>query len=357
MTKNPKSKPQSPPRNAEAKAVVEWAYRNLRQNKGEQFPFACQFQFQPARTVKLVTRDETTKLFSVAEIRERIEELKKLATDTGEQAEKISALDNPANANRLVESLGGVAKRANELLLQLARNGNQKAVEQLAFRALAVAGELAKLTRSNLELVKPIARRWGAWPVAYSPHRDSKHELEAMVEQLEVGHAAEENVRGKWSNKKTDYQPFKEILGTYAARIMYGVLHRAYDDTPALRDRLFAEVRGFFATLGENSKPLTKEEKRLLIERGWPAWIVDLVNLPPFSNATAKDWFEVGWAALKASAGGNVTTIEKLRPVGESRAKVWRDYDATPGQQENQRERQIHDRLLEAFLMRFKFDE
>ena len=141
MTKNPKSKPQSPPRNAEAKAVVEWAYRNLRQNKGEQFPFACQFQFQPARTVKLVTRDETTKLFSVAEIRERIEELKKLATDTGEQAEKISALDNPANANRLVESLGGVAKRANELLLQLARNGNQKAVEQLAFRALAVAGD------------------------------------------------------------------------------------------------------------------------------------------------------------------------------------------------------------------------
>jgi hypothetical protein len=120
---------------------------------------------------------------------------------------------------------------------------------------------------------------------------------------------------------------------------------------------LFAEVRGFFATLGGNSKPLTKEEKRLLIERGWPAWIVDLVNLRPFSNATAKDWFEVGWAALKASAGGNVTTIKKLRPVGESRAKVWRDYDATPGQQENQRERQIHDRLLEAFLMRFKFDE
>ena len=357
-SKRTKAKTQCSLKNSEANLVAEWAYRNLDQNKNEPFPYVLQVQGSPhGRIARLIQNDEPTKPFAVAAIREHVTGLHRLTAVVVRQAEAICALDNPTDADELAKSLGQVTKHANDLLVQLATAGNQKAVERLAGCSLSTAISLLKLTRSNLALVKPVARQWAMWPVAYSPHGDSKKEMEAMIKLLEVGHAAPENVQGKWSNKNTDGQPFKKVLGTYAARMMQNVL-RELHETPILRNRLFAEVRREFSLLG-NPPPLamTEEEKTQLVAQGWRDWIVELVNLPPFSNETARDWFEVGWLALKEMAGGNVATIKELRTVGESRAKVWRDYDATLGQQENQRERQIHDRLLEAFQARFKLTE
>jgi hypothetical protein len=131
---------------------------------------------------------------------------------------------------------------------------------------------------------------------------------------------------------------------------------RPLHEIPTMRSRLIAEVRGVIPC-PENPPPLTEEEKARLMAHGWAKWIVDLVNLPPFSNESAKDWYGVGWAALKEMAGGNVATIKELRPAGESRAKEWRDQDASVAQQENQRECSIHDQLLKSFLHRFRLAE
>jgi hypothetical protein len=354
------AKKKSAPINAEAQSVAEWTYRSLRQNKSESFPYTFQFQCEPTRMARLVMKQESEKPFDASEIRQQVEQLNKLtshtvASYTVARVEHFAPLTNPADADELAISLGQVVKHANNLLVQLAKAGNQKAVERLAGHALGAAIALLKLTRNNLDLVKPVARQWGMWPVAYNPHKDSKSEMEAMIKKLQVGHAAPENVQGKWSNVNTVKQPHRKVLGEYAFRMMQNVL-RPLHESQTMRNRLIAEVRRDISFLG-NPPPLTKEEKAQLVAQSWPAWIVDFVNLPPFSNKTAKDWFEVGWAALKEMAGGNVATIKELRPVGESRAKEWRDQGASVAQQENQRECSIHDQLLKYFLHRFRLAE
>jgi hypothetical protein len=355
-----KAKKKSAPTNAEAQSVAEWAYRNLRQNKSEPFPYTFEFQFEPTRMAKLVTQQESEKPFDASEIRQQVEVLSNLASNaaaryTVARVETFAPSTNPANADELVACLDDVVKQANKLVFQFAIAGSRKAVERLAARSLGSAIALLKLTRSNLDLVKPVARQWCMWPVAYNPHWNSKKEMEEMIKKLEVGRVAPENMQGKWSNVNTEGQPFKKVLGTYAARIMQHVL-RPLHDIPTMRQRLVAEARMDISFLG-NPPPLTGEEKERLIAQGWPRWIVDLVNLPPFSNEAAKDWFEVGWAALKEMTGGNVTSIKELRPIGESRAKEWRAQGASVAQQENQRECGIHDQLRKSFLHRFRLAE
>jgi hypothetical protein len=355
-----KAKKKSAPINTEARSVAEWAYRNLRQNKGEPFPYTFEFQFEPIRMARLVTQQESEKPFDASEIRQQVEVLSNLANKTAARytvarVETFAPSTNPADADELVACLDDVVKQANKLVIQFAIAGNRKAVERLAARSLGSAIALLKLTRSNLDLVKPVARQWCMWPVAYNPHRDSKKEMEEMIKKLEVGRVAPENVQGKWSNVNTAKQSYKKVLGIYTFRMMQNVL-RPLHDIPTMRTRLIAEARMNISFLG-NPPPLTEEEKKRLVVRGWPRWIVDLVNLPPFSNEAAKDWFEVGWVALKEMAGGNAATIKELRSVGESRAKEWRDQGASVAQQENQRECSIHDQLFKSFLHRFRLAE
>jgi hypothetical protein len=306
---------------------------------------------------RLVTQQESQKPFDASGIRKQVEQLNKLANHTATRytvarVETFAPSTNPADADELVRCLDNVVKHTNDLLVQFAEAGNQKAVERLAARALGTAITLLKLTRSGLDLVKPVARQWGMWPVAYNPHRDSKKEMEAIIKKLEVGCDAPENVQGRWSNVSTAKQPHKKVLGIYTFRMMQNVL-RPLHESPTMRNRLVAEVRKDISFLG-NPPPLTNDEKAQLITQSWPSWIVDLVNLPRFSNASAEDWFEVGWAALKQAADGKVANIPELKPIGHSRAEHWRHNEFSKTIQESQREGLIHDRLRDAFLARFR---
>ena len=344
--------------NAEARAVAQWAYRNLRHNRGTPFPFTIEVRGSPeGRIVELVPKHESSMPFTVPSIREQVAQLNGMAADVVRNAEETDRLEKPTDGDELAMSLGQVVKHANALLAQLAKAGNQKAIERLAGHALGAAIELLKLSRTNLSLVKPVARQWAMWPVAYNPHSDSKTEMEALIRRLEVGRAAPENVEGAWSNEPTKGQPFRHILGIYAFRMMQNVL-RKLCETTALRKRLFAAVRKDFSLLEDSAPiPMTEQEKTELVAQDWPAWIVDLVNLPPFSNDSAEAWFEVGWAALRESAGGKVASIPELKPAGHSRAEYWRRGTFSDRIQASQREGLIHGRLRDVFLSRFKITQ
>ena len=366
---NPKSETQSPSANEEAKTVVEWAYHNLLTDESRPFPYTNpQFNFGPLAygpklvpiVVPIEKNDPTTTQirFTLGETRDRILEFERTLLKASEQAKEIFARGEllESNPRDMANALGRAIGDFNKLLLSLAGSNaatEADAVKQLAFRAIAVAEGLKRLAKGKPDLVKSIARQWGAWPVAYSPHADSKRENEAMIEKLEVGHAAPENVWGKWSNAPTEYQPFREILGQYTARMMQTVL-RSIHDMPYLRVRFQMEVRGPLGWIANTGTPFTDEERERLCAIGWPKWIVDAVCLPDFSNEAAPAWFEVGWTALKEAAGGKVASIEELKPVGHSREEYWKRNDFSEKIQSSQREALIHDRLRDAFLSRFK---
>ena len=76
--------------------------------------------------------------------------------------------------------------------------------------------------------------------------------------------------------------------------------------------------------------------------------------LEPLTKTTAPAWFKVGWKMLRAAADGDVTTIQELRPVGDSNAKHWKDEKkCSTTVQESQRATGIRKALRLAFLERF----
>jgi hypothetical protein len=353
--------------NLEAETVAAWAYRSLLQNKSEPFPYeSFKVMFPPfgsgaelipidkpkrtAPRAKPFNGDETTKrIYTLTPKLNRV-------LDQFEQALARGDYSKDQNAFKFAVEVGQVIGRLNKLLLRLAELPNnpnpQAAIERLAFYSMSVANELEKLSRRNLDLLKPIARKWGSWPVDYSPHKDRKRDIEKLAKNLGIGRAAPERV---W-NQRANFGDNQTALGIFAIRAMQNVLREIRETSP-LRGRLLAEVRGPLAGLGANSGPLTNQEKRLLVSRGWPVWILDAVDLPPITKDTARLWAKSGWAALKEAAGGDVTSIPELAAKGESNAQYARRRATTEkgkkGRQASRKETQIKKLFIKSFVSRF----
>ncbi|HXB60868.1 MAG TPA: hypothetical protein VNU95_14945 [Candidatus Acidoferrales bacterium] len=356
--------------NAEAETVAAWAYRNLLRTESEPFPYKAFEVKSPhlgggvklipvekpkrPRQKKLLDGDETCKMICTI-----ASKLNRVVNQIEQVAERGDFSKEP-NAFEMASKVGGTVGRLNKLLLRLVETPNnprsEHAVKQLVFYSLGAAIELEGLSHRNLEIVKSVARSWGAFPVAYSPHKDRKREIEKLVTSLAIGRNAPENV---W-NQRASFGDNQTVLGIYAIRAMQVVLRPLREGQ--LRKRLLAEVRGsgIAIMVGLNSHPLTVNEKTLLVRRGWPMWILDAVDLPPITKETSQLWAKTGWVALKEAAGGDITSIPELAKKGESNAQYARRRATTEkgkkGRHSSRKETQIKKLFIKAFVARFGSD-
>ena len=351
--------------NPEAETVAAWAYHRLLNDEKTPFPFTGIDVKAPhmGGGVKLIPREKPRRIRRLKPLNynETCVSISKLICKLDHVANQFERLlkcgdfAHQFTALAFVSEAGSAVGRFNKLLLQLAEMPDsflaREAVARLAFHSLKSANELEKLSRRNLEVVKPIAKLWGTFPVAYSPHKDRKRELEKLAENLCIGSNAPENV---W-NQRASFGDNQSALGIYAIRAMQSVLRPIRDGSP-LRGRLLTEVRGGMLR-SMDTVPLTKEERRLLIARGWPAWILDTVDLPPITQGTARLWAKAGWAALKEAAGNDLTSIPELAAKGESNARYAQSRATTKkgktGNQKSRKETQIQKLFIKSFISRF----
>lgn len=263
----------------------------------------------------------------------KILDLEKTLARAEKQAQEILARGSDSEMTMLAMTLGRFVGSAQSQILDTVERGpgSAKAVETLAFFALKAANELHELARKRRDLVKPVAEKWFGWPVIFDPHPDALKELVDEMTALGVATKSPERRRAKWSNRPAKDQPNRAAVGKYANRIGHvlktihgdGNLASALHDNPA----------------------------------GWPDWIVSTVKLPPLRKDTAPQWFDVGWQMLTVAAGGDVTTLQELAPVGESNRRYAKRLATTAkGKSSPQTSRQASDirkTLRKAFLARF----
>ena len=255
--------------------------------------------------------------------------LEKTPERAAKQADEIFAHAGPANVNSggLHLLLQKSVLRAQAQLVRLADMGNKHGVEALAVSTFSGTNELLELSRRNLTLVQTVARTYPFWPVNYSPHKDAIRELEALIERLGVAKASPERMRGKWSNTPATKQAHRHVVGRYVNRMGFML-------------RQIREDGNLCQVLHHNP-------------HGWSALIVQLVQLPQLTKASAPDWFACGFEALTEAAGGSVANIAELKPVGDADAAYRRRRRDSVRVQEQVRVRRIRQKLHDAFVDRW----
>jgi hypothetical protein len=326
----------------EAKQFAAWAYRSLLQRDAGDCPHPVGVRsingelalVWPKKRVPTANRPRLTH----GESFHRYKKLERMAVafakELDELLERGDLSGNRKDGLQGILEFGGLhhvlesaALNLITQLLRLAQMKDARAVRNVAVCGVRAANGLQDLSRSDLALVRRVAQTFPFWPVLYSPHKDARAELKEMIDKLGVGTGSPERMRGKWSNKPATKQAHRAVVGTYANRIGYTLLRIKMNGNLGLLLHLHPQ--------------------------GWPAWIVRLAKLPQLTRHSAPDWFAVGWEALTAAAGGRVSNIEKLRPVGESAAAYRKLREDSPRVQEQLREKQIRARLCEAFIARF----
>jgi hypothetical protein len=154
---------------------------------------------------------------------------------------------------------------------------NEAAVEALASIAHCAAEELEKLPQ---RIVRSVARRHPSWPVMVSARMTAESQraadLAAYLKELDVGAAC--------PLKSTPSSRRDEKVAT---------THHAV--------RLFAIVE-YNRALGPSIAPAIKHQQmipaRLPVAAPIPEWVVCATKLPPFSRASAVEWWDVARVAL-----------------------------------------------------------
>ena len=234
---------------------------------------------------------------------------------------------------------------ATEQLAALAASGDRKAVESLAMVGAHSASKLEQLARAKPALVRSVASALPWWPVLLSPHKENQAEQIALLDDLKVATATPERMRGRWRNAETPTKTkkgFRHVNGKYVVWI--GQTLRLVHANRPLREAVRRDAGGIVAA---------KHTAGIDISPAWPKWVADAVALEPLTRATAPAWFKVGWKMLLALTGGDVTTIQGLRPVGQSNADFQKDLKRSERIQESQRQQGIRKALRLAFLERF----
>lgn len=324
-----------------AKLLAVWAFRELLTEPRVKNPYplagaSAQWKLPKDAVLVLSASKRAPRRrvqMTAIETHRKIIDLEKALARAEKQAQEILAHGSDCALTNLVMELGRFVGSAQAQILEAAErgSGSVKAVETLASYALNAANELSELGRRRKELVKPVAERWSLWPAVYNPHPDDSKELEAEMVTLGVATKSPERRRAKWSNRPAKDQPNRAAVGKYANRIGHVLMriHRDGNLTQVLRNN----------------------------PAGWPGWIVSTVQLPPLRKDTAPQWFDVGFQMLAEAAGGDVTTLQDLVPVGESNTHYAKRRATSAkgknGPQTSRRESDIRKALKKAFLARF----
>lgn len=323
-----------------AELLAVWAFRELLGTPPSENPYPLKGAIArlesskdavlilPARKHAPRSRPELTKV----ETRCKVFDLRETLARAKEQTQEILARGSDSELTLLAKALGDFVGFAQSQILETAERGpgSWKAVETLAFFTLKAANELSELGRRRKELVKPVAERWAIWPAVYDPHPDALQELEAEMMALGVATKSPERRRAKWSNRPAKDQPNRAVVGKYANRMLHTLQQIQFDG---------------------NLNQVVRHNPT-----GWPKWIVSTVILPPLQKETAPQWFEAGWQLLTEAAGGDVTTLQALAPVGESNTLYAKRLATTlkgkSSPQTSRRKGDIRKALRKAFLAR-----
>ncbi len=185
-------------------------------------------------------------------------------------------------------------------------------------------------------LVRSVARKLPCWAVVIAPRKGNVEGILALVDNLEVGTASVEKVRDchRWFDtpSKGKGQQYRHIVSKYALWICQTL--RVIQPNQALAEAVWRDPAA------------------------WPEWVAEAVDLKPLTKTTAPAWFKVGWKMLLAAANCDVTTIQELRPAGESNVQKGNDRNRkgeafTEAQRATQREQGIRKSLRRAFIARF----
>jgi len=298
-------------------AVCEWTYDQLRGEKPHQpFPMT-DVEVNPfSRTAPI--KPKSRRAPATNELLARLQKLT--------QAEAHDDSDSVAT----IHEVGDLIKHLQAGLVALAEKDSPHAAQTLAHSALDAVESLSQLGHSKPELVKTFSRSWSVWPVLYDGRPTILEAIEQQLADLEVGTQSAQR-HGRPSDQSSPEQPYRHVAAEYAKRIGF-TLQQIHADA----QRVEFIVR------------FTKKRRCLC-----PEWILRLVGLPPLTKESARDWFDVGWDALKESSLGSPANIKELGPIGETNAAERKRAKYSARIQEQAREKQIRSRLRDAFCVRF----
>lgn len=326
--------------NPHAELLASWTFNEVLRTKPRQ-PYPLEGakavrEKDGERQLKLQKprkKSKSQKHFTDKETFHKVEQLRKTLERGTKQVEEILTRGTNISAYRYSHVLGDFVGTVQSALIRASKlgEGDPKAAEIFAMLALKAAVELREMTRRQPKLMKPIAERFGAWPVPYVPQTDARSELDEEMKSLGVATQSLKPASGRWSNRAAEHQPFRKPVGEYANRMGY------------LIDTLRADK-----TLG-----LVLRNNAV----GWPNWAVQATQLPNRTPETMPQWFDVGWQILIESCGGDLETIPGLYPVGQSNAEYAKRQATTSkgkgGKHKSRYESDIKKALYKAFLSRF----
>jgi|GEM_PF-6930322 len=205
-----------------------------------------------------------------------------------------------------------------DILSFRAADGGEEAVDMLIEVATIFAGKVKELSLHRPDLLCQLAQTKGEWPSLISFHRDWQRENAKIIKEINLG-------------AKHPLQHLRRITKFPAKRyhrriVLHVFSNRLADLVEATRrccERFVSRKRL------RRRIPYSKadvEDPDMLVAGGVlvPQWMIEADELRPLCKATAKEWFEIGWAALLQLTDGNPETLPDLKGVGfyrEERSK------------------------------------
>lgn len=212
--------------------------------------------------------------------------------NTDEDWKRVTQASCKPQVEKDVVSSAAEAEIALRKLVQLARNGNGKALWQFANLACQVVEGLNEIARSNPDAIKPFARHLARWPMMRSTHPLNCDD-DGLLEKIELGKSSGVQL-DKYSKWKPDYA--SNIAGALVGHIQ--------------------------AIRRQNPKPYCIHEKQKV-------YFADFLR--PFSKETAPRWWFIAqkfWFATYpkpeaiAELDALVTAESKRKSPGRRRAAI-----------------------------------
>ncbi|MFZ2643544.1 MAG: hypothetical protein WA117_21310, partial [Verrucomicrobiia bacterium] len=158
------------------------------------------------------------------------------------------------------QSLAWKAEALLRRLIQLSHEGNERAASCVAQITMTGCAELSRLAKENPKLLHPVARKCWKWPVAMSPHPLLTEDYKSICRSLKLGEDTPFEIH------RTARWKLDEFGKTAVALLVYLWRARSENRFPA-------------TDCGELGK------------------VMD--SLPPFSNDSAPQWWEVAKKILE----------------------------------------------------------
>jgi len=181
-----------------------------------------------------------------------------------------------------------------------AQANQQEAAEQLLHLVTDFVVALDQLAHQNPELLRPLVKANLGWPCVLSAKRESVTDGLAIVKLLGVGEEADFGISAK--------KRWQVFGSTRANEVAVDIVC-----TIKANQKWLAYRKGFI-----------HERKNIPCHMEFPSppkWVLDCAALPPFSKASAVQWFEIGWQAILEATNGQPENDARLREIGKYRER------------------------------------